>query len=72
MTDSITPRRQFLKSTGLGLTGLALGSLTSPLPTARAAGANERVRVGVIGCGGQGTGAHIGGFMNIANEANVE
>ncbi|MAT15671.1 MAG: dehydrogenase [Planctomyces sp.] len=72
MNDAFTPRRDFLKQTGLGLTGLALGSLVSPLPSARAAGANDRVRVAVIGCGGQGRGAHIAGLTNIAEEANVE
>jgi len=45
-------RRTFLKSTGTGVAGAAM--LTTALPLARAQGANERVNVGLIGCGGRG------------------
>ncbi|QDU80991.1 putative oxidoreductase YcjS [Polystyrenella longa] len=72
MFDKLSPRRDFLKQTGVGLTSLALGSLTSSLPSARAADANDRIRMAVIGCGGQGVGAHIRGLMDIKDEANVE
>jgi predicted dehydrogenase len=44
-------RRHFMQQTGLGLAGAA--ALSWPF-SARAAGANERVRVGLIGCGGRG------------------
>jgi predicted dehydrogenase len=51
---TVTDRRGFLKSAGLGVAGtVALNFSTAP---ARALGANERVRLGVIGCGGRGQG----------------
>ncbi len=52
MTSST--RRRFLKNTALGL---ASTTLLTPARS-RAAGAGERVRLGVIGCGNQGT-AHL-------------
>jgi hypothetical protein len=48
-------RRDFLKST------MAVGTAMT-LPTARILGANDRIRVGLIGCGGRGNGAHLPGF----------
>ncbi len=49
-----TPRRQFLQ-TSATIAGTALALSTAPL---RAAGANDRLRVGIIGLGGQGK-AHV-------------
>jgi predicted dehydrogenase len=50
---SAPTRRCFLKDTALGLTAATLlGSAATKL---RAASASQRVRVGVIGCGNQGT-----------------
>jgi len=49
--SSVEARRGFLKQTGLGVAGaMALNFATTP---ARALGANERIRVGIIGCGGR-------------------
>ncbi|HXE81567.1 MAG TPA: Gfo/Idh/MocA family oxidoreductase, partial [Vicinamibacterales bacterium] len=52
-------RRQFLKTSVAGAAGAALASSPSPSAAAasarRVAGANRRVRVGLIGCGGMGT-----------------
>ena len=48
-------RRNFVKSS------IATG-ITAVLPFSRARGANERIRVGVVGCGGRGTGAHVPSF----------
>lgn len=45
-------RRNFLEATTLGAAGLMLGSSSVP---ASALGANDRVNVGVIGAGGQGS-----------------
>jgi predicted dehydrogenase len=45
-------RRAFVKSTVTGVATAA--ALTSSLARAKAAGANERVNVGLIGCGGRG------------------
>lgn len=44
-------RRKFLSHSGAGL---AAGLILPTARFARAAGANERIRVGVIGCGGRG------------------
>ncbi len=35
------------------------------LPSSRVRGANDRIRVGLIGCGGRGTGAHLPGFAGL-------
>ncbi len=51
---SPSTRRRFLKDTTLGITAATLLAPTR----SRAAAASERVRVGVIGCGNQGT-AHL-------------
>lgn len=48
-------RRDFVKST------FALGIVTA-LPYSRVQGANGRIRVGLVGCGGRGVGAHIPSF----------
>jgi predicted dehydrogenase len=48
-----TTRRQFLKHTGVGAAGAALALSGA---ARRAAGANERITVGLIGCGGRGSG----------------
>lgn len=46
------PRRQFLGTTALGVSALALGNARM----AHAAG-SDTIRVGLVGCGGRGTGA---------------
>src|SRR5262245_55329294 len=48
---SAQTRRDFLQQSGLGIVGAGALALAG---TARAAGANERLRVGLIGCGGRG------------------
>ncbi len=48
-------RRDFMKS------AVAAGTLAL-LPSSRVRGANDRIRVGLIGCGGRGTDAHLPGF----------
>ncbi|MBK9709484.1 MAG: Gfo/Idh/MocA family oxidoreductase [Acidobacteria bacterium] len=52
------------------------GSAASVLMTAAAArrvhGANGRLRIGVIGCGGLATGAHIPALMKMKESDNVE
>ena len=55
-------RRVFLQSTGLGLAGAA-ASAYAAVPGRRAAGANERLVVGLIGPGGMGTG-HLRDFAD--------
>jgi predicted dehydrogenase len=48
MSKPKLPRREFLKSTAIGVGGIALGSLPAAA-YARILGANDRVRIGVVG-----------------------
>ncbi len=61
-TEKNVSRRRFVQSSSLSAAavvggGLAGGSLASPLNRAWAGGARQTIKVGVIGCGGRGTGA---------------
>ncbi len=58
-------RRDFLK------TASAAAVTISATSHARAAGANERISIGVIGCGRRGVNAHIRGVLNHAEAQNV-
>ncbi len=51
----VITRRDFVKST------FSVG-LIAALPYSRVKGANDRINVGLIGCGGRGIGAHIPSF----------
>jgi predicted dehydrogenase len=53
MPDRIT-RRQFLKNAGGAAAGAALGTIAGTMFAGSAKGANEKVVVGLIGCGGMG------------------
>src|SRR6058998_1418254 len=59
-------RRQFVKTSALAAGSVSLASL---MP-ASAFGANDRIRVGVIGCGGQGTG-HVSSLVKRSAEDNI-
>src|ERR1700755_2437406 len=48
MTTLSTTRREFLGQAGMGW------ALAAALPTARALGANDRIRIGLIGAGDRG------------------
>jgi len=50
-------RRQFLKNTISTATGGGILAATAPLSAAAFAGGNDVLKVGLIGCGGRGTGA---------------
>jgi len=63
-----TPRREFLKQTAAGVAALSLTAATR----ARAQGANDRIRIGQIGCGSRGIGAHMDGVNKHAKDQNVE
>jgi predicted dehydrogenase len=63
--DRIT-RRDFLKQSALGAAALGVGALAGPAPGS-VLGANERLNVGVIGCGGQGT-SLLGGLVERAKD----
>ena len=59
---AVTSRRRFLAASAA--TGSLL--LTAPRASARALGANDRVRIAVIGLNGRGQ-SHLGGFMGLDN-----
>lgn len=60
-------RRDFLKAGAAA----AAGSLTAAA-RARSIGANDRIRIGLIGCGGRGVGAHMKAAHEHAQAANLE
>jgi len=60
-------RRDFLKKASAG-TVVALTAANY----ARAVGANDRIRIGMIGCGDRGRGAHMTGANRYAKETNSE
>jgi predicted dehydrogenase len=60
-------RRRFLETSASAAGALAL----APVMPAAAAGANERIRVGVVGCGGMGTG-HVRSLVGRADTDNVQ
>jgi predicted dehydrogenase len=67
------PRRRFLQSAA----GLALGTALSSRPLsaaerARAAGANRRIRIGIIGCGDRGINAHMEGIHKHVGAVDFE
>ncbi|QDU39287.1 Inositol 2-dehydrogenase [Maioricimonas rarisocia] len=70
-TDNVS-RRGFLKASGT--TALAGSALTAlPAASARAARANERIRIGFIGPGGRGFGAHVKTLARLKNDGyNIE
>ncbi|MHC4753089.1 MAG: Gfo/Idh/MocA family protein, partial [Planctomycetota bacterium] len=61
-------RRKFLKSATAGSAALALSAASY----SRVAGANERISIGVIGCGGRGLGVHMPGVHKYAESENIE
>ena len=66
-------RRSFVKGSALVAGGVASGLVGGNLSIARAAhtGANETIRVGLIGCGGRGTGA-AGQALNTQDKGPVK
>lgn len=56
MAEHDVSRRNFIKTAAVG--AAAAGVIAAPAP-ARALGANERIRIGFIGPGGRGFGAHV-------------
>src|SRR5216684_3836684 len=64
--SSLVSRRHFVKTSALAAGSVSLASV---IP-AMAFGANDRIRVGVIGCGGQGTG-HVHSLVKRSAEDNI-
>lgn len=69
-------RRHLLKLTGSAAAVSALSSCTTASVSAatrrRALGANDRIRIGVIGCGDRGRNAHMKGIYRHVKETNFE
>ena len=62
-------RRNFVKSAVAG--GAALAAMPAQ-SYSRIVGANERINIGIIGCGNRGRGAHMPGVNNHAKAQNLE
>lgn len=67
MNTSHLSRRSFLKTTTLTAGAVTLSALSQ----SRAAGANDRIRVGVIGVGGMGTG-HVHSLVGKSSKENIQ
>ena len=72
-TSTAMPRRDFIKtSAGLAATvALGASSLTAA-ERRRSVGANDRIRIGIIGCGDRGRTAHMQGIYKHLKETNFE
>ena len=66
-------RRRFLQTAGVAAASACLAPRgVSAATRRRAIGANERIRIGQIGCGSRGVGAHMAGIAPHAKAMNVE
>lgn len=70
MSPNRIGRREFIAKSATGLAGLALGTAAIGLPS-RVLGANDRLSIGLIGCGGQGRG-DMNQAMRFSEELNLE
>ncbi|MGD0732265.1 MAG: Gfo/Idh/MocA family oxidoreductase [Terracidiphilus sp.] len=70
MQSPQTTRRQFLKTSGAVITVTALSNTARSY--ARILGANDRVRVGIVGCGDRMKSALIPSFQQHANALNFQ
>ena len=61
-------RRKFLQTTVAGGTALALSARSY----SRIIGANDRISIGIIGCGGRGINSLMAGVSKYAESENVE
>jgi len=64
-------RRSFLRKTAAGTAAAAVTPALSASTYRRILGANERIRMGVIGTGGMGTG-HVHAFCNLRPKAKTD
>ena len=60
-------RRDFLKTASLSAAAISMSAASY----ARVKGANERIAIGLIGCGNRGVGAHMAGVHNHDQDENV-
>src|SRR6266567_8272399 len=70
MSDKDNSRRDFIKTATLGTAGVMIGARASSY--AKILGANDRVRVAVVGPGDRATDALIPSFLQLADELNFE
>ncbi|HOD50233.1 MAG TPA: Gfo/Idh/MocA family oxidoreductase [Candidatus Hydrogenedentes bacterium] len=63
-----TTRRQFLRTAAVGAAAISMSAASY----ARIKGANERISIGMIGCGDRGRNAHMTNMHRYAEEQNVE
>jgi len=69
--DGKTTRRSFIKQTSVAATGLAFSNLTLLRPE-RVLGANDRIRVAIVGAGDRMMSALVPAFMGLADKLNFE
>jgi len=67
-------RRQFVRTaaTGASLAGLSAGATLTAATWKRSFGANDRIRIGMIGCGDRGRNAHMATVHKFDKAENVE
>src|SRR5438034_4818810 len=71
MSEQKMPRREFLKDAAAGVAGIAVTSLPAA-SYARILGANDRVRVGIVGFSDRFRQALLPAFGNVAREFDFE
>ena len=65
-------RRNLLKTAGAATAATALSSCVSAATRRRSIGANDRIRIGIIGCGDRGRNAHMKGLYAHVKDTNFE
>ena len=68
----MTSRRKFIKTTAAGAAGVSLAAGMPAASYARIMGANDRVRVGVVGYSGRARGSLIPSFLKHTEEKNFQ
>ncbi len=71
MNSQLT-RREMLKTSAAAAAALAAPKSVDAATRRRAIGANDRIRIGVIGCGDRGRNAHMKGLYKHVKETNFE
>ncbi len=72
MTDNLNGRRGFIKAAGLGAAGLAIAGRATAASYERILGANDRVRVGIVGFSDRVRQALIPAMMTHCKELNFD
>ena len=66
-------RRKFIKNSAIAASGVGfLPESLTILKQGRALGANDRIRIGIIGCGSRGNSVYVNGIYKHADKMNVE